>query len=170
MKQIAHSIEQLIHTFITKPSVLKVVQRNGTVFLQPDVQDCRLVIGKNGRNIEALESIANLMAQPDKVKLEVSEPGSFTGQLQERPLVSNSDRGEDDDIPFINAVKRTLEACGYGHDVMVGFPDEYTTSIIARVDRPMELEEKKSFSIIFGAMGRIHGRNIRIHINDDNTN
>jgi len=161
-------VKYLVPLYTVKPELLHTFWHRGALCIEPDAADYRLIIGRHGRNLEALRCVASFAARPATATIEVIEPDRPSEKLPEKALVKNDDRKAAGD----SWLQVYLASLLFAMDVKATYdepasPEEFTTVLSARTSTPIDAITRRSISILFGAIGRMNGRNVRVHISHE---
>ena len=155
--------------YTVQPEKLRTFWRRDSFYLQPQDADYRLIIGRNGRNLEALRLVADFACRPSRAYIEVMEPERSTEPLPARPMVGNQDQPKNSDERLVKELALALGIMGAEPvgQLTTAHPEDFTTSLSVTTCVPVDAITRRSLSVLFGAIGRVRGRNVRIHINHE---
>ena len=159
---LTETLKLLIQGYVLHPDHVRISNRSDSAYIEVHDQDYRLVIGREGRNINALRAVCRFMGAD---KIEVVEPSRCTPNIQPRPLIHNDDWDADTDKRLLDLVCKIISHSGEeitNYTIEYNNDDPYTSELIVVTKDQMDPEVKRSISTIFGAIGRKHARNIRV--------
>lgn len=161
-------VAALVPLYTIHPERMKTFWRRDAYYLQPDDADYRLIIGRSGRNLEALRLVADFAVRPGNARIEVIEPERSSQPLPPLAMVENKDHPASESKLLADQLLAVLDLiCGSDVPPVATTSSAEPCTTVISASSPIEIDPitRRSLSILFGAIGRIRGRNVRIHLN-----